>query len=88
MLRIGKSRFFVLLKEYRRDPEAFSIVYERATTQRLSAEVEAEIKRGLLQEKEIVQIIHFLRRLSVCNGRNRQCLRTFWQGILPSCASL
>jgi len=55
MLRIGKSRFFVLLKEYRRDPEAFSIVYERATPQRLSAEVEAEIKRGLLQEKEIVQ---------------------------------
>ena len=55
MLRIGKSRFFVLLKEYRRDPEAFSIVYERATPQRLSSEVEAEIKRGLLQEKEIVQ---------------------------------
>ncbi len=53
MLRIGKSRFFVLLKENRRDPEAFSIVYERVTPQRLSAE--AEIKRRLLQEKEIVQ---------------------------------
>jgi len=55
MLRIGKSRFFVLLKEYRRDPEDFSIVYERATPQRLSAEVEVEIEKALLEEKEIVQ---------------------------------
>ena len=53
MLRIGKSRFFVLLKEYRRDPEAFSIVYERVTPQRLSAEVEAEIEKALLAEKKI-----------------------------------
>ena len=39
MLGIGKSRFFVLLKEYRQNPDNFSIAYERLTPARLSAEV-------------------------------------------------
>ena len=52
MLRIDKSCFFVLYKEYLRESKDFSIVCERATPQMLSAEV--EIKRGLRQEKEIV----------------------------------
>ena len=43
MLCIGKTRFFAILKEYRQDPEAFSIAYERHTPGRLSADVEAEI---------------------------------------------
>jgi transposase len=55
MLGIGKSRFFVLLKKYREDPEAFSIGYERHTPGRLSADVESEIERELLREKEIVE---------------------------------
>jgi hypothetical protein len=55
MLGVGKSRFFILLKEYRLDPENFSIAYERSTQARLSAEVEAEIEKALLEEKEIVQ---------------------------------
>jgi len=37
MLGIGKTRFFALLKEYRQDPEAFTVSYRRATRGRLSA---------------------------------------------------
>ena len=55
MLGIGKTRFFALLKGYRRDSEAFSIAYQRATPSRLSATVEAAITHALLQEKEIVE---------------------------------
>lgn len=53
MLDIGKSRFFVLLKEYLQNPKSFSIAYERRTTPRLSAEIEKEIKIAVLREKEI-----------------------------------
>ncbi len=55
MLDIGKSRFFVLLKEYRQNPESFSIAYERRTNPRLSAETEKKIEIALLREKEIVE---------------------------------
>jgi hypothetical protein len=55
MLQINKTRFFELLKDYRRDPEAFSIAYERATPAHLSAEVEAAIQEELLREKALVE---------------------------------
>ena len=55
MLSIGKSRFFALLKEYRRDPGAFSVAYQRRTSARLPADVETEVKEALLREKEIVE---------------------------------
>lgn len=55
ILGIGKTRFFALLKEYRRDPAAFSIAYQRQTPGRLSAAVEAAIERELLREKQIVE---------------------------------
>ena len=55
MLGVGKTRFFALMKSYRQDPNSFSIAYERSTSARLSAEVEAEIEKALLEEKEIVQ---------------------------------
>jgi len=55
MLGIGKSRFFILLKAYRQDPDGFSIAYERSTPGRLSADVEAAIERDLLREREIVE---------------------------------
>jgi transposase len=55
MLGISKSRFFALLKEYRKDPEAFSIAYERHSPSRVPAAIEAEIKRELLREKAIVE---------------------------------
>ena len=55
MLDIRKTRFFALLSEYRRDPETFTIAYQRAASTKLSAEVEAEIELALLREKEIVE---------------------------------
>lgn len=55
MLQINKTRFFELLKEYRQEPEGFSLEYERATPAHLSAEVEAAIQAELLREKELVE---------------------------------
>ena len=55
MLQINKTRFFALLKEYRRDPAGFSITYERKTPARLSSEVEAAMAKELLREKELVE---------------------------------
>jgi hypothetical protein len=55
VLRIAKTRFFGLLREYRRDPEAFSITYNRSTPSRLPACIEAEIEQALLQERQLVE---------------------------------
>jgi hypothetical protein len=55
ILDIGKSRFFVLLKEYRQNPETFSVAYKRRTHSRLSVEIEKRIEIALLKEKEIVE---------------------------------
>lgn len=55
MLSLGKTRFFALLKDYLRDPQAFSIVYHRAATGRLSPAVETEIEQALRREKELVE---------------------------------
>ncbi len=55
ILQINKMRFFAILKEYRRDPESFSIAYERETPARLSVEVEAAIAKELLREKALVE---------------------------------
>jgi len=55
VLGIGKTRFFALLKVYQQDPNALSLVYQRTTPARLSAEVEAEIEKGLLREKALVE---------------------------------
>ena len=70
MLGIGKTRFFALLKEYRRDPEGFTLLYRRAARGRLNPEVEAEIERELLREREIVED----RRLPI-SGHNYSALR-------------
>jgi hypothetical protein len=55
VLQINKTRFFALLKEYRRDPEAFSIRYERETPARLLPQVEAAMAEELLREKKLVE---------------------------------
>lgn len=55
ILQINKTRFFAILKEYRKDPQSFSIVYERRTPARLSAEVEEVIASELLREKALVE---------------------------------
>jgi hypothetical protein len=55
IMQIKKTRFFRLLKEYRQDPQAFKISYERTTSPRLSAEAEAAIAAELFQEKTLVE---------------------------------
>ena len=55
ILEINKTRFFTLVKEYRRNPDAFSLEYHRNTPARLSAETEAAITRELLREKGLVE---------------------------------
>jgi transposase len=54
-LGISKTRFFVLLKQYREHPETFSIDYQRKSKARLSGEVEEKIRIELLREKELVE---------------------------------
>jgi hypothetical protein len=54
-LGIGKTRFFSLLKQYRQDPEIFSICYARTSPRRLRAEVEEKIRTELQREKELVE---------------------------------
>jgi len=70
MLDIGKTRFFALLKEYRKNPETFSVAYERHTPGRLPTAVEVEIERELLREKAIVED----KRLPI-SGYNYSALR-------------
>lgn len=55
MIGIGKSRFFVLLKAYRINPDHFTIAYQRKTHARISSAVETEIEKALLQEKAFVE---------------------------------
>src|SRR3990172_8461972 len=55
MLQISKTRFFELLKTYRRDPQGFSVTYSRPTPPKLSAETEAAIVEELLREKALVE---------------------------------
>ncbi len=54
-LEIGKTRFFALLRDYRQDPEAFSIAYQRSSPRRISPEAEAAIERELLREQALVE---------------------------------
>lgn len=55
LLEINKTRFFALLKAYRQDPQAFSIVYQRSTKGRLSAEAELAIQKELLRDKALIE---------------------------------
>ena len=55
ILGIGKTRFFALLREYRHDPQGFSLTYRRTSPAKLSPAVENEIARQLLREKKLVE---------------------------------
>ena len=39
MLQINKTRFFALLKDYRSNPETFSLTYQRQTPAKLTPHV-------------------------------------------------
>ncbi|MFW6113318.1 MAG: hypothetical protein ACOC78_00140 [Actinomycetota bacterium] len=54
VLGIGKARFFSLLREYRDDPEGFSVEYRRSSPARIPAPWEKGIARAILEEKELI----------------------------------
>ena len=54
VMGVGKTRFFALLKAYRRDRKTFSIEYERKTPRRWSEDAEQQIAQELEREKQLV----------------------------------
>jgi len=50
MLKIKRSRFFELLTRYRKDPDNFSIQYERRTINR---KIDPDIQRNIVKELKI-----------------------------------
>ena len=56
VLGIGKTRFFALIKEYRKNPKEFSIQYTRKTkTRKISQSIEHNIIKELKIEKDMIQ---------------------------------
>ena len=56
ILEIKKSRFFMLLKQYKDNPQHFTIQYQRTTPPRIIApEIEQNILKELSIEKKIIQ---------------------------------
>ena len=56
ILRIKRSRFFKLLERYRKDPDNFSIQYERKTINRkINLDIEKNIIKELKIEKDLIK---------------------------------
>jgi len=56
ILKIGRSRFFALLKGYRQNPSQFSIAYKRRQkTRTISPEIEKNILHQLRWEKRLIE---------------------------------
>ncbi len=56
ILKIKRSRFFELLRQYREDPNNFSIEYKRKNvTRRISEKVEKNIISELEKEKKLIE---------------------------------
>jgi len=56
MLKIKRSRFFELLAKYRKDPDNFSIQYERRTINRkIDPDIERNIVKALETEKDLIK---------------------------------
>lgn len=56
LLKLGRSRFFDLLKSYRTDPKNFSIEYRRASpTNKIDPKIESRIFKELEHEKQLIQ---------------------------------
>jgi hypothetical protein len=57
MLKIKRRRFFGLLAKYRKDPDNFSIQYERRTINRkIDTEIEKNIVKELKIEKDLIKV--------------------------------
>jgi hypothetical protein len=54
-LGIGKSRFFMLMSQYREDPQRFTVNYERNTPPRISKDIEHNIVKELSIDNKIIQ---------------------------------
>jgi len=54
LLEIGKSRFFVLLQQYRANPEGMNIGYCRKSVNRINSEADQLIRKELKREKGLV----------------------------------
>ena len=54
ILGVSRSRFFILLREYRRNPDGFSLTYHRVTPARIPASVEKEIEKEIMLEKSLI----------------------------------
>ena len=56
ILKVTRRRFFQLLKEYRKDPDNFSIQYRRKrATRKISKDVEKNIISELAKEKKLIE---------------------------------
>ena len=56
ILNIRRSRFFELLRQYRKDPDNFSIRYKRKRTSRnISEDVEKNVIKELENEKKLIE---------------------------------
>jgi len=56
MLKIKRRRFFELLAKYRKDPDSFSIQYERKTINRkIDPDIEKNIVKELKIEKDLIK---------------------------------
>jgi len=55
ILGIGKTRFFALLSEYRRNPEGFALAYHRTSSSRIHASTEDGIERELILQRELIE---------------------------------
>lgn len=55
ILEISKSRLFVLLREYRRNPNEFALTYHRTTPTRLPVSAEKQIEAELMLEKGLIE---------------------------------
>ena len=53
-LKIKKTRFFEILNEYKKNPENFSISYERETSGRIDPKLEEIILEELKKEKKLI----------------------------------
>jgi len=61
MLKIKRSRFFELLAKYCKDPDNFSIQYERKTINR---KLDRNIKKNIVEELKIETGEHFACHIS------------------------
>jgi len=55
ILGISKTRFFALLRQYRRGMEEFSLAYHRTTPTRIPASAEKQIEAELILEKGLIE---------------------------------